>query len=258
MRFAGAQIVRLVFLRIVFAIGVLLLWQFSVRILHVPNYIVPSPGEVLRIATKDPIVLLKDTGITMLESVLGFVVGTLAGILVAVVFVYSKTLEQGLYWYAVAFKAVPLVAIAPILIIWFGNGLFGKVIMAATICFFPAIVNGIRGFRSIDEMASDLMESLSASKKDTFFKLRLPASLPFLFSAFKISSTLSVVGAVVAEMAGADKGIGYLILISSYRNDTAALFAATIAISLGAIAFFGLVAVAEKRLLFWADPEEEV
>jgi NitT/TauT family transport system permease protein len=130
--------------------------------------------------------------------------------------------------------------------------------MAATICFFPAIVNGLRGFRSVQEEALDLMGSLAASRRDTFFKLRLPASLPFLFSAFKISSSLSVVGAVVAEMAGADSGIGYLILVSSYRNDTASLFAATIAISIGAIAFFGVIALTERRLLFWAETDEGV
>ncbi len=243
--------------RIVFFVALLLSWHFGVQVFSVPSYLIPAPLQVLTVILNDPVTLLKDTGITMLESVLGFILGTLAGILVAILFVHSRTAEAALYPYAVAFKAVPLVAIAPLLIIWFGNGLLGKVIMAATICFFPAIVNGARGFRSVGGEALDLMESLAAHKRDIFFKLRLPSSLPFLFSAFKISSTLSVVGAVVAEMAGADKGIGYLILISSYRNDTAALFAAIVAVSVGAIVFFGIIALAEKRLVFWAEPEHE-
>ena len=153
----------------------------------------------------------------------------------------------------IALKAIPLVAIAPLLVLWFGSGILGKIVMAALICFFPAIVNTTAGLKAIDRDALYMMQSISATKWQIFIKLRLPNSLPYFFSGLKISSTLAVVGAIVAELAGADKGIGYTILISSYRLETNMLFAAIVAASIGGIAFFGVISWVERLWLYWHE-----
>jgi NitT/TauT family transport system permease protein len=189
-----------------------------------------------------------DSAVTLFEAVLGFMLGTLLAFFVAVLFVHSQIIERSVSPYFVALQAVPIVATAPLLIIWFGNGLFSKVVMAAMICFFPMVVNSAAGLKSISENELDLMRLFSANPSQIFFKLRLPASLPFLFSGLKISATLSVIGAVVAELAGATKGLGFQILISSYQTDTPFLFAAVLFSALIGILFFSSVVLLEKLL----------
>lgn len=144
-----------------------------------------------------------------------------------------------------------MIAIAPLLVIWFGNGLLSKVVMAALVAFFPVLVNAVDGLVSIDKEALDLMKSLNASQIQIFRKIRFPNSLPLVFSSLKIASTLAVVGAVIGEFTGATEGIGYLINTSSYYLNTDLMFAGIILISIGGILFFGLVAYLEKKIIFW-------
>lgn len=242
---------------VLFFFFIVFLWELIIVGFRIPEYLLPAPHQIAQEMAKTGGMLLKDTAITMTEAVLGFIVGCGTGILVAVGFAHSKTMERSMYPYAIALKTVPLVAIAPLLILWFGNGMMAKVVMAALICFFPAIVNTVKGLKSVSPESLDLMESLSASKWQIFWKLRLPTSLPYMFSALKISATLAVIGAIVGELAGANRGIGYVILISSYRLETNMLFAAIVASSIGGILFFGLIALIERRLLYWQEVEVE-
>ena len=236
-----------------FFIVVVILWHLAVKLFSIPEYLIPSPYAVWQNITGNIGSIISDLGITMLESVLGFLLGNAFGILIAVLFVHSKTAERSVYPFMIALKAVPIVAIAPLLLIWFGFGLFGKVVMAALICFFPAIVNTTIGLKNVEPEAIDLMKSFSASKFQILFKIRFPSALPYIFSALKISSILSVIGAVVAEMAGAQEGIGFAIMMASYQVDTPTLFSSIIAVSIGGILFFGFISFLERKVLYWHE-----
>jgi len=229
-------------------------WEALVRILNVPVYVLPSPTAIASEIGAHSLSLLQHTGVTLLEAVLGFLLANVLAFTLAVVFAHSRIIEKGIFPFAIALKTTPIVAMAPILVIWFGTGLSSKIVAAAVICFFPILVNATLGLRDVDEQALDLFESLAASKWQVFIMLRLPNSLPYLFSALKISTSLSIVGAIVGEFVGAKNGLGYLILISSYHLETPAMFAAIVAAALGGVAFFGIVNAIERQLLFWRDP----
>ena len=226
-------------------------WELADSIFGFNKIIMPTPTDIGKAFVANWESLLTNTGITLLESVLGFLLGSFIAFMLAVSFVYSETIRFAIYPYAVAIKSTPLIAIAPLLVIWFGNGLLSKIVMAALVAFFPVLVNAIDGLLSIDKEALDLMKSLNASKLQIFRKIRFPNSLPLVFSSLKIASTLAVVGAVIGEFTGASKGIGYLINTSSYYLDTDIMFAGIILISLGGILFFGIVAYLEKKIIFW-------
>lgn len=226
-------------------------WELADAIFDFNKIIMPTPTEIGKGFIANWESLLTNTGITLLESVLGFLLGSFVAFFLAVSFVYSDTIRFAIYPYAVAIKSTPLIAIAPLLVIWFGNGLLSKVVMAALVSFFPVLVNAVDGLISIDKEALDLMKSLNASKMQIFRKIRFPNSLPLVFSSLKIASTLAVVGAVIGEFTGATKGIGYLINTSSYYLDTDVMFAGIILISLGGIVFFGFVSYLEKKFIFW-------
>jgi NitT/TauT family transport system permease protein len=200
---------------------------------------------------------LLHTSITALESALGFFLGSIFGILLAVAFVRSRTLEMGIYPYAIALKTVPIVAIAPLLIVWFGNGILPKVIVSAIISFFPVVVNTTKGLRNVDAEAFDLFDSMSASRRQVFFKLRVPSSLPYLFAALRISSTLAVIGAIVGEFSGSDRGLGFYIMISSLRLETVDMFVGIILSSFLGIIFFYSVALVERLVIPWGRDKIE-
>jgi len=230
-------------------LAALVLWESAVRLFEIPKYLIPAPTQVaLTIAHSWPS-LFKDAGVTLGEAALGFALGTSFAFVVGAAFVHSQLIEDGLAPYMVALQAVPIVAMAPLLIIWFGNGLLSKIVMAAIICFFPMVVTSAAGLRLASSDALDLMRVLSASKWQVFLKLRLPASLPFVFSGLRISATLSVIGAVVAELAGATRGIGYQIMISSYQTDTPTLFAAVLFSAITGIGFYYAVTFVETIIM---------
>nr|VFK41873.1 MAG: NitT/TauT family transport system permease protein [Candidatus Kentron sp. SD]VFK47782.1 MAG: NitT/TauT family transport system permease protein [Candidatus Kentron sp. SD] len=231
--------------------GLILLWEIVDAVFEVKKIIAPAPHEIALAFVTEWRALFKATGITMLESVLGFILGSLVAFMLAILFVYSSTLRIAIYPYAVALKSTPLIAIAPLLILWFGNGLLSKIVMAALVAFFPVLVNAVDGLTSVEKDALSLMRSLSASQWQIFWKIRFPHSLPFIFSSLKIASSLAVVGAVIGEFTGSTSGIGHLINTSSYYLDTDVMFAAILMISSGGIIFFGIVSLAEKRIVFW-------
>jgi NitT/TauT family transport system permease protein len=168
-----------------------------------------------------------------------------------VAFAHSRTLEQGLFPIAIAIKTTPLVAIAPLLVLWMGTGLWSKVAAAALICFFPVLVNTVKGLKAADAEYFELFKSMNASRWKEFRKLRLPFCMPYLFAALKISSSLAVVGAIVGEFVGASSGLGYLILVSSSHLDTPILFTAIFASALTGIAMFHAINWIEARTVFW-------
>jgi NitT/TauT family transport system permease protein len=236
---------------LVFVVCVVLVWEFIVRGFSIPEYLLPAPSVVLHRLLSIRIGLLAHVGYTALESALGFLLGTAFGIMLAVIFTRSRTLELGIYPYAIALKTVPIVAIAPLLVVWFGNGILPKVIVAAIISFFPVVVNTTKGLRNVDAEAFDLFDSMSATPSQVFFKLRVPSALPYLFAALRISSTLAVIGAIVGEFSGADRGLGFFITISSQRLETVDMFVGILMSSLLGIGFFYAIALLEKIVVPW-------
>jgi len=238
-------------LPIFFFLGILIIWEVFVLALSIPEYLLPTPTKIVSEIITDFNSLLKHTGITMLEAVIGFLIGNILGFIVAVIFVHSKTIEKGFYPYAIALKTTPILAMAPLLILWFGTGISSKIVASAVVCFFPILVNTIKGLKTIDSEYLDLLKSFSAKRYQIFTKLRLPNSLPYIFSALKISTGLAVMGAIVGEFVGAKEGIGFIILISTYHLETTTMFAAIIMSALSGMLFFCLISLIEKQIVFW-------
>ncbi len=233
----------------------LLTWEVGVRLFGVPAYIAPSPSDVAATLSQESGLLLRNFWPTLLESVLGFLIGNLIAISVAVAFVHHKSAEKAFYPIAVFINTIPILAIAPILVLLFGNGLLAKVVIAALICFFPTLVNMTRGLQAVSAQTLELARILSASKWEIFWKIRLPSSLPYLFSALKIASTTCVIGAIVGEWVGADVGLGALIIEATF-NFRSALLYATVFVSSGlAVLLFTAVTLAERLVIRW-KPEQ--
>ncbi len=243
--------IRSVIMPVVALVLLLGVWQVAHRVLHVNSIVLPAPTEIVTAFVKNAGRILVETGVTMFESIMGFLIGSLAAYVLAIVFVHWRIIQEAVYPYAVALKSTPLIAIAPLLVIWFGNGLLSKIVMSSLVAFFPVLVNSVSGLTAVDPDALDLMKSYSASRWQVLFKIRIPNSLSYLFPALKIASSLAVVGAVIGEFTGATRGIGHLINTSSYYLETALVFAAIGSISLGGILFFGLMACLEKKIVFW-------
>ena len=234
-------------------ISVLVLWQVLIWVNQLPPYILPSP---LRVWTRFVIVLndgslLHHTLITLGETLGGLALGLSVAAVLGYVLAHSPILEKFLEPYIVASQSVPIVAIAPLLIIWFGSGLTSKILICALIVFFPALINTIVGVRSVEQDLSDLMRSLRANRWQTFVHLELPSALPMVLSGIKIGATLAVIGAVIGEFVSADRGLGFLITSARNNFDTALVFVAILALVVIAIALYGTVAVMEKILLKW-------
>ncbi len=240
-----------------FFICFLMIWELSVILLKFPIYLLPQPTKILNEIIANFGTFLMHTGITMGEAIIGYLIANILGFLVAVIFAHHRTIEKGFYPYAIALKTTPIIAMAPLLILWFGTGITSKIVTASLVCFFPILVNTVKGLRAVDDDLLDLFKSYSATRLQTFTKLRLPIALPYIFSALKISTSLAVVGAIVGEFMGANKGIGYIILVSTYHLETVTMFAAIIMGSVGGILFFGIISFIEKKIIFWQEPKSD-
>jgi NitT/TauT family transport system permease protein len=231
---------------------ILLIWEIIVLVFSIPVYLLPKPSQIISVLLSDFGRLIPHIRITFFEAFLGFLIGSFFGWLLAVIFSFSETIEKALYPYAIALKSVPIVALAPLLVVWFGNGLLPKVLISAIISFFPVVVNVVKGIKTVDTEAIDLFNSLSATKRQIFTKLQFYNSMPYLFSALRISATLSVIGAIVGEFSGADKGLGFFILISSHRLETIDMFIGIVLSSIMGILFFYFVNILEKWIAPWS------
>jgi len=226
-------------------------WELAVRIFRINPLTLPAPSGILNALFSDFSFYLDHAGVTLYEAIVGFVIGSALALIGGVLMAHSPALERMLLPIAVLANVTPIVAIAPLLIIWFGFGSFPKMLIAAIITFFPMLVNSITGFRSIDQNNYEYLRSLHASKAEIFFKLRLPNSLPYLFSASKTCITLSVIGAVVAEWSGADKGLGNLVMVFSNYMQIEKMFAAIAMLAAMGIVLTAVIRIVEQRALYW-------
>lgn len=227
------------------------LWWFVAWRELVPAYLIPSPGAVAQTMVEDWAMLLEHTWVTTMETVVGFVLAAVIGVATAVLLVYSRTAEKSLYPLILFAQVIPKIAIAPILVVWFGFGMTPKIVLAVLIAFFPVVVSAVAGLRSVDPELLEMSATMGASRWKTFRKIRFPGALPQLMSGLKVAVTLAVVGAVVGEFVGADRGLGYVLLLASGNLDAPLLFADLILMSLIGVVLFVLVEVLERLLIPW-------
>ena len=238
------------FFSIIFGI---LAWGLIARLSGLPRFILPSPMDVWMRLLKSLAdgSLLYHTSITLLEITLGLLAGVIFATILGYMLAKSRSLEKILSPYLVASQAIPVVAIAPLLVIWLGQGILSKVVICALIVFFPVLVNTIVGVRAVPPALYDMMNSLRASRWQLMLKLEVPASLPVLLGGLRIGATLSVIGAIVGELVDAKEGLGFLLKLGDFQYDTSMVFVAVITLVALALALYGIVTLLEKRFLKW-------
>jgi putative hydroxymethylpyrimidine transport system permease protein len=219
--------------------------------LHLERFLVPSPAEVASSLWQNRGLLAENAWVTLREVLFGFACALAAGLGFAGVLHLSATLRRAAYPLIVASQTIPIVAVAPILIVWFGYGIGPKLAVVALLCFFPITVNTLDGLRSVDPEAIKLMRTLDASRWQTFRRLEAPTALPFAFSGARIAVAVAFIGAVFGEWVSADSGLGFLIQQDNGQLETARMFAEVTILAAIAIAMFGLLALVERRVITW-------
>lgn len=232
---------------------IIVLWEVLTRASEIPSFIFPSPEKVWQrfvTALLDGS-LAFHTGVTLVEVLLGLLLGVSAAILLGYLLAKSTLVEKVLAPYIVASQSIPIVAIAPLLVIWLGPGILSKVLTSALIVFFPVLVNTIVGIRSVPEELYNLMKILQANRWQKLTLLEVPASLPVFLGGLRIGATLAVIGAVVGEFVGADMGLGFLVNVGRGTYDTSLVFVAIFVLIAMALILYGSVVLLENRLLSW-------
>ncbi len=219
--------------------------------LNLPDFLVPSPAEIGESLWQNRELLAENAWVTLKEILLGFAIGLAAGLAFAVALRLSATLRRAFYPLMVASQAVPILIVAPILVVWFGYGIGPKLAIVALLCFFPIAVSTADGLRSVDPEATKMMRTLDASRAQILWRVEAPTALPFAFSGTRIAITFAPIGAIFGEWVGADSGLGHLILQDNAQFETARLFAAVVVLAAIAISLFALVALAERRVVTW-------
>ena len=236
------------------------IWYLIVWIGDLQPFILPTPGLIMArfIRTLQDGSLFRHFGITLFEVISGLILGATVATGTGYLLAKSPHLERILSPYIVASQSVPIVAIAPLLIIWFGPGMLSKVLTCALIVYFPILINTVVGVRAVPEDLYDLMRSLQAGRWQIFSKLEVPSALPVLLGGLRIGATLAVIGAVVGEFVGSDRGLGFLINVGRGQYDIALVFVAVFSLVFMALVLYGLVVLIERRLLAWQQrPKEE-
>ena len=236
---------------IVFLLVLVIAWWIATESGAVAPYILPSPADTWAAFADNATYLAQHTWVTTYETVIGFVIAVVLGLLVAVIMVYSSGLEKTLYPVILFAQVIPKIAIAPLFIVWLGFGVGPKILVAVLMAFFPVVISGLSGLRSVDPEILQLTSTMGAGRIKTFLKVRLPAALPELLGGLKVAATLAVTGAVVGEFVGANEGLGYVILQANGNLDTAMLFAALIIMSLMGVLLFAIIQIAERFLIPW-------
>src|SRR3954451_17469825 len=223
-------------------------WEAACVLLKIPAYIVPAPHRVVEKIINSGPLLYSHSLISMAEILIGFVLASVCAVLCAIAMVHSRRVEAVLEPFLVVSQVIPKVALAPLFIIWFGHGILPKIIIAMMIAFFPILVNAVVGLRSIDAEILELMESIAANKRQTLWRVRLPNSLPYILPALKVAALLSIVGAMVGEFVGSDKGLGYLMVIGDVNLDTDLLFASLVVVTAFGMVIYGIIEVFERKI----------
>lgn len=229
--------------------GLVLAWYLFVELGRVPKFVMPSPQATLAALTNADYAWWTNVAVTGTEIFGGYFLALVVGVLLALVFTWSRTLEALFLPLLVTLNMIPKVALGPLIIVWFKYGVFPNMLMAFSIAVFPILLTTARGLREVEPDLLDLVRSLRGSHWQVFTKIQLPGALPYIFSGMKVAAILAVAGAIVGEFLGSDKGLGYLMLQVQVTLDTPAMFMAVILITLIGMALYGLVLLLERLLV---------
>ena len=233
------------------AAGLVAVWEWAVAANDIPHWKLPSPHSIGEELWSSRTLLLRHTWVTLQEVLLGFAIALASGVLLAGLIHQSRTLERVIYPSVIASQTIPIIVIAPLLLIWIGYGLQHKVLVVALISFFPIVVNTVDGLKSADPDMIRLLRTLGASRWQVLAKVQVPNSLPFIFSGIKIAITVSVIGAVIGEWVGSSEGLGYLAIRSKSQFLSERVYATVVLLSLMGIGLFLIAGLLERMLLPW-------
>jgi NitT/TauT family transport system permease protein len=221
-------------------------WQWSTTALHIRAWILPAPSAIVSTAYDWRIELLRHTSVTTLETIAGFLLAALVAVPLSMAVVWSVLLRRTLYPILLALQSIPKVALAPLITLWVGFGLWPKIVVVFLVCFFPIIVNAVAGLEAAPRPMIDLMQSMCAGPWQTFRRVRVPVAIPYFLVGCKIAVTFAVIGAVIAEFVGSEEGLGYLILTASAQSQTALAFAALAVLTILSVALYYLTEMIER------------
>jgi putative hydroxymethylpyrimidine transport system permease protein len=239
-------------------VALLVAWELIVRLGHVPEYLLPAPTQILADLKTDWVILWPAMLVTLKEVLIGFVIATVAGVGLAVVLHLYGPLRRAMYPILIGSQTIPIVVLAPILVILLGYGILPKLVIVALICFFPIVVNGIDGLRAVDEDFIRMMYTLDATRWGIFRRVEFPGALPSFFSGMRIAATFAAIGAVFGEWSGSNAGLGYVMLEATPNLLTARIFAAILMLTVISLVLFGLVSLLERIAVPWAPRRESV
>lgn len=229
----------------------IVLWEAIVRLNNTPEYRLPAPSAIISEFVKSWDILMGHTVVTLYETILGFLIGIVIACIFALLVDSISVFERTFMPFAIISQTIPLVALAPLLAIWFGFGIVPKIILTVLVVFFPVTVNLIQGLKSTDPELLEMMIGIGATKKQIFTKLKLPTAAPHFFAGLKISAAYAVMGAVISEWTGASKGLGIYMTRAMSSFKTAALFADIVIIALLSIMLFKLIELLENKIVTW-------
>ena len=237
-------------------VAILVAWEVIVRAAHVPEYLLPSPTEILADLKTDWVILWPAMWVTLREVLIGFVIATVAGVGLAVLLHLYGPLRRALYPILIGSQTIPIVVLAPILVILLGYGILPKLVIVALICFFPIVVNGLDGLRAVDDDFIRMMYTRDATRWGIFRRVEFPGALPSFFSGMRIAATFASIGAVFGEWSGSNAGLGYVMLAATPNLLTSRIFAAILILTVISLVLFGLVSLLERIFVPWAPRRE--
>ncbi|AXF04422.1 MULTISPECIES: ABC transporter permease [Paraburkholderia] len=232
-------------------VAILVVWDLVIRIFKIPPYLVPTPEAIMRQIAMQWSMLLQESLPTLYATLGGFALSVLIGVPIAMLVAASPVIESYLYPLVVFSQSIPKVAIAPLFVVWFGFGLFPRILVAFLLGFFPVVVSTVMGFKSVEKDLIDLAKSMGSSPVKTFFKISLPHALPSIFSSMKVSITLAVVGAVVGEFVGANSGLGFVLQRANGNFDQPLIFSALVVLSVIGALLFVAIDMLERIAIPW-------
>jgi NitT/TauT family transport system permease protein len=238
---------------------IIALWEWAVPYFNVPNWVLPTPSQILTALWRGLDAGVFDrggywlhTGVTVFQVLLGFFIGSTVGLVLGTIISQFRILEATLRIYLIAIQSLPKIALAPIIVLWFGFGLTSKVVIICLLTFFPLLINSMAGFKAVDTERLELMRALGANPWQIFWKVRLPSALPYIFAGLDMAAVFAVVGAIVGEFVGAQRGLGTLILSMNAQMDIAGTFSVFIILALVGVLLHQSLRIIERRLLFWS------
>jgi NitT/TauT family transport system permease protein len=239
---------------------IVLAWEYGVRLFDVPSFVLPPPSAIWEslINQLQTPRFWNNLWVTTQEIIAGYLLGVTTAFLLGIAVVQSRIVEKTVFPYVVGFQTVPKIALAPLFVIWFGFGLTSKILIAALVSFFPMLINVIEGLRSADQDQIELMRSLDASKRQIFFRVQLPNSMPFVFAGLDIGIVFAIIGAVVAEWVGARAGLGYQLLQYIYDFNIAGLFAVLVVLAVMGLLAHSFIRLLQRRFAGWTETERTV